>query len=506
MYDTDMTDVDEDSSIKSITPEKLKEVMRGRFDVKLGKKEYSFEILDHPIVNLRPITLLDDNTRMILVYLPVQKVKKDDEDPEIEFENHAFMICNGQEKKVLPIEDSYLKKNFRIKLRPEWSENRWRQEQIFKWRDSKEKVNPKEAFDLMLSTIKNYLDFETEADYVYFALWNIHTYFYELFDATPYNDYNGLKRTGKSKALEFQKNVCFNSLMSADITPSSLFRTVEGTGATLLLDETENFSNKKDEKAQANRTLLMQGFLKDQFAIRSEGKSDSGFTPQMYNLFSPKSIAHIKPIDDVLSDRCIQTMMKRSKNKELLNKWIDRKDSRFSEIRDYCYRLFLDYGHEINQLQDEARKLSSLSGRELLVWLPIFTLALFFQNAGCEGLTAKMISKSSSSSESRQMEDEEEIDLKVLKFIYQVGINIEDSSQKGWKYTKSLYNSLKNMAEDYGIKAEYLTDKSLSNYLLRLGFKKKRLSKGFGFLIDEETIKDCKERFGITEVKQDTLS
>ena len=30
MYDTDMTDVDEDSTNKSITPEKKKEVMRRR--------------------------------------------------------------------------------------------------------------------------------------------------------------------------------------------------------------------------------------------------------------------------------------------------------------------------------------------------------------------------------------------------------------------------------------------------------------------------------------------
>ena len=484
--------------------EQSEEPMRDRFDVKLGKKEFAFEILDHAIQNLRPITLLDDNTRMVLVYLPTRKAEKvepDEEPNEVEFENHAFMICSGQEKKVLPIEDSYLKKNFRIKILDHWNESRWDKEKIFAWRDNSDKVNPKEAFDLMLSTIKDYLDFESEADYVYFALWNFHTYFYELFDSTPYNDYNGLKRTGKSKAMEFQKNVCFNSLMSADISTASFFRSIEGTGSTLLLDETENFSNKKDEKAQANRTLLMQGFLKDQFAIRSEGKSDSGFVPQMYNLFSPKSIAHIKPIDDVFADRCIQSIMKRSKNKQLLNKWINKKDSRFLAIRDYCYRLFLDYGHVINDLQDEAGKILSISGRELLIWKPIITLALFFQNAGCEGLTAKIITKSSSSSENRQIEDEESQDLKILTFVSKEGMEIDED----WKLTKSLYSKLIENKEEYSINPEYFTRNSFTSILYRLGFKKKRDQRGICWLIDEDSIKDCKERFGMLEPEQTTL-
>ena len=92
---------------------------------------------------------------------------------------------------------------------------------------------------------KKYIDFPEEHDYIYLNLWNIGTYFYELFDAYPGNDFTGTKRAGKSKVLEFQKYVCFNALMSPDMTGSSLFRIIEGIGATLLLDETENFKNKK---------------------------------------------------------------------------------------------------------------------------------------------------------------------------------------------------------------------------------------------------------------------
>ena len=49
--------------VESITPEQLKKVMRDRFDVKIKNKQITFEMLDHPIVNLRPITLLEDKPK-----------------------------------------------------------------------------------------------------------------------------------------------------------------------------------------------------------------------------------------------------------------------------------------------------------------------------------------------------------------------------------------------------------------------------------------------------------
>tara|TARA_Y100001936_G_C16057253_1_gene661871 strand:- start:247 stop:1815 length:1569 start_codon:yes stop_codon:yes gene_type:complete len=513
-FDTDMIEVKPqvESGIKPITPDELKKIMRDSFKVKSKNKVLHLELLDHEILNLRPITLLDDKTRMILVYLPTRTSsiigKGDDAEELIEFQNRAYMVCSGQEKKVMPIEDSYLQKNFRIRILQFWNENRWDKKRIFEWRDSQEKVNPKMAFELMLSTVKNYLDFESETDYVYFSLWNFHTYFYELFDSTPYNNYKGTKRAGKSKAMEFQKNVCFNPIMSADMTPATLFRTIEGIGATILLDEAENFKNKKDEKAQANRTLVMQGFLKDQYAVRNEGKTDGGFTPVQFNLYSPKSLASINNFDNVLEDRCIDHNMRRSKNKELLNKWMDkRKDSRFTEIRDCCYRLFLDHGREIDELQDEAGKLLSISGRELLMWKPIITLALFFEKNGVSGITGKIISKSSDSSESRQIQDEEEsFDLRILQFVSDHGLKIDEKNNpEGWKPTKSLHTQLILNKEDYGVIEEYMTIHKFAEILKRLGFKRQKKESGISWLINEEIIKDTKERMGIVDKKQDTL-
>ena len=263
---------------------------------------------------------------MILVYLPVEIKEITENNAEKEFVNRAFFISSDNEsKKVIPFDSNEIKQNYKCKVQQENGPGNWDYSDIEEWLNTEKKQNPKELFELMVDSTKHYLDFDKLYDYSYFALWNIQTYFYELFDSTPYNDYTGTKRADKSKAMEFQKLVCYNAIMSSDMSPSSLFRIIEGTGATLLLDETEQFKNKKNESVQQTRTLLMQGFGKDQFAIRSQGNADNGFTPQFFNLYCPKSLAHINAFDSVLEDRCIQQIMRRSKDKSKLNSYPDNK-------------------------------------------------------------------------------------------------------------------------------------------------------------------------------------
>ena len=173
--------------------------------------------------------------------------------------------------------------------------------------------------------------------------------------------------------------------MSADITSSATFRMIEGLGSTMLFDETEEFKNKKNEQAQAVRNILIQGFMRDQHAVRNESSKDRNFTPTQFNLYSPKSLAHINAFDDVLEDRCIEQVNRRALDVKIRNTWCSERDPSFQKIRDLCYRLFLDYADEINDLQQKARTLVSISSRELQLWTPLITLALFFEKHGIVG-------------------------------------------------------------------------------------------------------------------------
>ena len=248
----------------------------------------------------------------------------------------------------------------------------------------------------------------------------------------------------------------------------------------------------------------MQGFTKDQIAVRSEGKEKGGFVPTAYNLYSPKSLAHINSLDDVLEERCIPQINRRALDPKIRDTWPTEKDDSFQKIRNLCYRLFLDYADEIYNLQDEARSLLSISGRELQLWTPIITLALFFEKHQVSGLVSKIKECVKQSSEDRQIQDEQDSrDLRVLKFVDVEGISLatnEDvikNNPEGWIPITALNDHLRSNADKYEINTNYFTRHTLSETLRRLGFRQERKEVGVSWLITRNTVNEVKRRMGV---------
>lgn len=496
------------------------------FESTVGEKRIKKEVLDYKIKTLRPITFFkEDNTKMILVYLPtkktIEKIRTTNDDEviissEIKFVNSAyFMISktgeNGDKiKEMLPFDDESLKENYKINVLPEWDgKTRWDISDCRGWVNERKDVSndPKELYDLLNKTARKYLEYD-DIEYTKFNLWGIATYFYELFPAFPYYDFTGTKRAGKTKSLEFQKQICYNAILSSNITGSALFRIVEGTGATILLDETEDFKNKNNDQAQNIRNLLMQGFLKDQYAIRSDTTKDKNFSPTQYNIFSPKSLAHINSFDDVLEDRCLRQTMKRALNGNIINTNVSDKDPSFQIIKNRCYRLFLEYADQIYDLQEEASTRLDITGRELQLWIPIMTLAIFFEKFGVVGLTDNVITNMKKSKEDRQLTDEEgSKDLKVLDYLSRFGVtlalnekNDKAHNSPGWIATQLLYNGFSGiMSEMYQLTPEYFTRNVLVKTLARFGFQKMKKQDGISYLITQNTVDEVKLRMGIVE-------
>lgn len=497
---------------KQISKE-INTVMNHSFVTSEKDRQITRTILDHKIQVLRPQTLLNELTwKMILVYLPTKKqIIKGNGDSTVtsyEFVNSAYFVISKpksaltDDRIVLPFDDALLIDKFKINVLPEWNDVRWDQKDCMMWLSQKGKVNPLKLYNLLDETTKTYLEYDP-IEYIKFNLWNIGTYFFELFDAFPYNDFTGTKRAGKTKSLEFQKLVCFNAIMSPDATSSAIFRIIEGMGATILLDETESFKNKKDEQAQAVRNILLQGFLKDQTALRNETSKDRNFTPTQYNLYSPKSLAHINALDDVLEDRCISQICKRALDEDIKNSWCTVKDPRFQIIRNMCYRLFLDYADEIIDLQEEARSKLTVSGREMQLWLPIMTLALFFEKHGCKELISKVLENVTTSSENRQLTDEQESrDLRVLNYLNDYGVDIAQNenylknNSKGWIPITQLYHYFQDKFPEYEIHPDYFTRNVLTETLKRFGFHQAKKEGGISWLITRNEVDEVKKRNG----------
>ena len=462
----------------------------------IDRKE--IEILDKTPQELRAITLDANKTRLILVYLSSKEI----ENKIVEHKSKAFIVTNGVEgKRIILLEDEYIKKNFITNLFSEFSllSNRWKYEDILKYISSDDKVNPKEIFENLVKFEKKYFENEYDYDYYYESCWIIHTYFYTLFEKTPYNDYFGMKNVGKSKQLNSLRMLCYNGILSGDSSVSSVFRIIEGTGATLLLDETENLGGGKENRADMEN-LLRNGFDREGKVIRSKFEKNKSFTPESFSVYSPKAFGHINGLDNVLEDRIIRTKLTRTTNKKIADSEPDEYDDKtIYEIRESLYRLFLDYGHEIKELIPNAKsQISEVSGRELKLWLSIVTIALFYEKQGVEGLVDKIKEKMLTNSEERKISNlEDNLDFRILSIL--------DLATELPQQSRNLYDLI-TLKLDELYKEEKRGDKILKQSLDRLGFRSKRISQGVMWSITREKIQEAKEKIGLVKPTQTTLS
>jgi len=276
-------------------------------------------------------------------------------------------------------------------------------------------------------------------------------------------------------------------------------------GATLLLDETENLQGRKEDRTDLEN-LLRNGYSKEGQVTRSKEGKNKEFKPEVYSVFSPKAFGHIHGMDNVLEDRNLRSTLTRTTIKEIADSEPDEKDNPLIiETRELLYRFFLDYGDEIFDLIPEAKSLiKNISGRELSLWLPLVTMALFYEKHGIENVVSKIKAKIEIISDEKKVSDSEQNEdvmvLQCLEKIHNTLGSLPDSS-------RPLYDAINNeMKKEYDYD-EKLSDKKLKPLLERLGFKCKRTgSNNHWYNLTPEQIHKAKLKVGLILPTQATLA
>lgn len=247
--------------------------------------------------------------------------------------------------------------------------------------------------EFVVECLKEMIDFSDDDYFYYLALWIFGTYCHRLFESFPYDFYNGPTGTGKTRTLEVCEVTAFNGILSPNMSPSSLFRTVESRAPTLLMDETEKLWS--TDAAQEIRQLVLSGYKRGAAVMRTEKVGDAGFQTKTFGTYSPKAFANISGLDDVLANRCISQLMTRSKEKGVMNARLLTKARRvkWQDIRNQSYLLI--YRHwlriaDIVEANSDTEVVEGVNGRPLELWGPIFALAQLFEENGCTGLMDKM--------------------------------------------------------------------------------------------------------------------
>jgi len=249
--------------------------------------------------------------------------------------------------------------NYYLEVFPNKIRNRWSMESIKKFNNGSREMEPtlEEIFNKIKDELKYYIELPGEDEYDFLSLWAIGTYFFPLFNSYPYVFLNGVKRSGKSKLLRFMECICFNAKNALSMTSATLFRLIQNSRCSLFIDEVEKLP-KKD--IGDFRSMLLAGYKKGARVPRaSEMKNKKVFQVEEFDVYSPKMLANIAGIEDVLEDRCITIIMLRAKNKAIANREIDFEDEKWQNIRDELYVYLLKHWTDVKRNYDMLKEFIS---------------------------------------------------------------------------------------------------------------------------------------------------
>jgi DNA primase len=315
--------------------------------------------------------------------------------------NEQIISLNGQE--------------VALKVIPEGSEflMRWRHSDIKRFLEG-ETVAPGEVFNAIHSLFATYVDFRSENESKILTLWMIGTYFYTMFPAYPYLTLNGPKNSGKSTVLRLLQPLAFNMITTSDPTGPAMFRLIHQTGCTVGIDEAERYHNPKDPAMMQIKQLLNSGYKHGMPAIRLIGEN---MKPQTFDVYSPKVMAAIMGLEDVLASRCIAIPMRRTDKK--MPCFAPNFDG--ANLRHQLYTLALTHYEPIYRNYFERPDLHVLHNRASELWSPLVALAAFFEEQGGIQDLLSAISDAAAwddqLSEGKSLSDREEAVLQALEIL-----------------------------------------------------------------------------------------
>src|ERR1043165_1971282 len=232
------------------------------------------------------------------------------------------------------------------------------------------------------------------------ALWTVHTYAYHLGQVSTYLGIESpVRRCGKTTLLGVISKLGHRSMASANVSSPAVFRAIDETRPTLLIDETDMFLNKNDElkgilnagytkqtafvvrvsneKMQGNESKVQGPKSRDgdllSPALSSEGGERDpnrarGKRSRLvrFSCWCPKVIATIGRLPETLADRCILIRMQRKTPDEPCKRL---RDFEGTELRRKCARFVLDHAEAIRLARPEIP--ASLNDRAADIWEPL---------------------------------------------------------------------------------------------------------------------------------------
>jgi hypothetical protein len=229
-------------------------------------------------------------------------------------------------------------------------------------------ITLKEAFEKIKEKNKKYIWYLDPRRHDFVALDILSTYFLEIFETKGRTLIKGEMGSGKSMQCHIYELLSFNSILSNDLTKASIFRAVESTKGTIIIDD---FDREVPEELKNDILIIFKAYRKGMKSIRVEGEKSR--KPQSYDTFCSMILNNISGLDEVSESRCNIIKMLRNEKMEKAEK-IKFDDPEWQELRNELYICALQNWEKVKGVYEQLKE-KRLKARNLEVVEPHLTLA-----------------------------------------------------------------------------------------------------------------------------------
>jgi len=306
--------------------------------------------------------------------------------------------------------------------------------------------NAAHVFTRMRSLIKRFIWYPADHEYDVVTIWIMMTYFFPVFGRVGYLHFNGGSGSGKSLSLRFIEALAFNALKTANISDAALYRIVDGSRSTLLMDEAERLSFPKAGTLEAIiRSLFLDSYAEGAVVYRMNMETER---PEPFDAFGPKCMGSINKIDPVLNNRCITIhCLRKEKGVHLAHhaQMAEEFSRLASQLRDMMHCMVLTRFHDVRRIftVDLMGAYTEIENREYEIWISLIAMARLVDQDAEWDETQSLTDIILKAQHSKEVEREEEarresVDILILQTLLNIitGDDQDTYEVRGdaWKY------------------------------------------------------------------------
>ncbi|MFH8093231.1 MAG: hypothetical protein QXM38_04790, partial [Candidatus Aenigmatarchaeota archaeon] len=231
------------------------------------------------------------------------------------------------------------------------------------------KISLKKAFERVLKLQKWKVWHPDERTHKHHALKIISTYFLPCFEMKGRELIYGDSGFGKTRQTKIYQLLAFNPSMSIDWSDSSVFRVIESTKATILID---NFDSIEGDKRKRILHIFNTGCYAKQKAVRSEVRGKS-FKPTGFDVFSSMVLNSITPLGEIEENRSNITRCLKTEDPSYAK--LEENNPVWQETRDMLYICALQNWKKVKLTYEKLKANEVLFSREFERVADVLTIA-----------------------------------------------------------------------------------------------------------------------------------